>query len=449
MFTIDQLKMRGRGACKKNYWKAVLVAIVISLACGSQGSSGLISTVVSFTTQNLLKDAKEESGGHGRDDDKKIGRAQERRHSGGSYEEWDGMDPYSIEEHLYSMDPDELEEYLNSMDPESMDELYDMFNSQDFEDLYDYDYSDSYDKDANSGLSDLLDRSVVAGAAAAIIALVMAVMFIISLIALLIKVFLYNPLEVGCRRFFVANLVGNGQIASLGYAFDHRYRNQVYVLFMRDLFRWLWGLLCVIPGIYKGYEYLMIPYLLSEYPDLKMDQAFSISRQMMNGYKMKAFMLDLSFIGWWILNFFTAGLLGTFYVNPYYNSTKAAFYEALKGYNGIPGIREPMWTKPAGNTAANDGWTAQAGDVSSNDGWAKPAEDTAANDGWTAQADGGMAVNDPNPQQTNDTEIAAEPLQQDNSGPVTENETPVNNEDASYPLNENRFFGEDEPRNEE
>ena len=145
-------------------------------------------------------------------------------------------------------------------------------------------------------------------------------------------------------KFFVSNLTEDGTVSSLGYAFDHRYKNQIYIMFLRSLYTFLWGLLCIIPGIYKGYEYRMIPYLLTEYPDIDKDRAFAISKQMMYGYKMKAFLLDLSFIGWWLLNTLTCGLLGIFFVGPYYHSTAAAFYEALKGFHGIPGLAAPLWT---------------------------------------------------------------------------------------------------------
>ena len=49
----------------------------------------------------------------------------------------------------------------------------------------------------------------------------------------------------------------------------------------------------------------------------------------MTGNKWKAFVLDLSFIGWQLLSICTLGLLSIFYVNPYKFSTNAALYEAI------------------------------------------------------------------------------------------------------------------------
>lgn len=72
-----------------------------------------------------------------------------------------------------------------------------------------------------------------------------------------------------------------------------------------------------------------MPYLLAENPSMPKEQAFALSKQMMDGQKWKAFVLDLSFIGWEILSGFTAGILGIFYVTPYRNMTHAALYESL------------------------------------------------------------------------------------------------------------------------
>ena len=86
----------------------------------------------------------------------------------------------------------------------------------------------------------------------------------------------------------------------------------------------------LIPGIIKSYEYRMIPYILGETPNIPKEEAFALSRAMMTGNKWKAFVLDLSFLGWYILSGLTFGILGIFYVNPYVEQTSAALYQKLK-----------------------------------------------------------------------------------------------------------------------
>ena len=122
----------------------------------------------------------------------------------------------------------------------------------------------------------------------------------------------------------------DAQLKEICYSFDNGYKNIVKTMFFRDLYTFLWSLLFVIPGIVKSYEYRMVPYLLGEYPGMDKDTAFAVSRQMMNGNKWNAFVLDLSFLGWQILNACTLGILGIFYVNPYMYQTDAALYLALR-----------------------------------------------------------------------------------------------------------------------
>lgn len=154
-----------------------------------------------------------------------------------------------------------------------------------------------------------------------------------------ISIFLKAPLEVGADRFFLVSRVRDAQLNELGHGFAKNYPNVVKVQFMRSLYTWLWSLLFVIPGVIKSYEYRMIPFLLAENPDLEYQEAFRISRELMDGQKMETFILDLSFIGWLMLSGLTCGILSIFYVQPYYNLTYAELYVELQQkrydrYNG-------------------------------------------------------------------------------------------------------------------
>ena len=99
------------------------------------------------------------------------------------------------------------------------------------------------------------------------------------------------------------------------------------------IYTFLWSLLLIIPGIIKHYSYAMTPYILKEEPEMKNNAAIEKSMVMMDGNKMKLFMLDLSFIGWAILCLFTFGI-GFFFLQPYMQASHAAFYEDLKAQQG-------------------------------------------------------------------------------------------------------------------
>ncbi|MDE6016585.1 MAG: DUF975 family protein [Acetatifactor sp.] len=88
-------------------------------------------------------------------------------------------------------------------------------------------------------------------------------------------------------------------------------------------------LLLVLP-IMKFYEYRMIPYILADRPDLKRKEVFEQTKLLMKDQKMRLFLLDLSFLGWNILSALTLYIAGYFYVNPYRYATEAEFYLDLK-----------------------------------------------------------------------------------------------------------------------
>ena len=147
---------------------------------------------------------------------------------------------------------------------------------------------------------------------------------------MLLKYLLLKPLEYGCQKFFRKNLDEPAKLKNIVYVFSSNYKNIVKTEFMRGLFVWLWSLLFLIPGIIKGYEYKMVPYIVSENPTINYKDALAESKKLMKGNKWKAFVLDLSFIGWDILGVLTLGVLGVFFVDPYVYSTDAALYETLK-----------------------------------------------------------------------------------------------------------------------
>ena len=99
---------------------------------------------------------------------------------------------------------------------------------------------------------------------------------------------------------------------------------------LQNLFIILWSLLFVIPGIVKSYSYSQAIYLSYDHPDWDWKQCIDESRRIMNGNKMKLFVLDLSFIGWYIVGMLACGI-GTLWVVPYHEAAHAEFYQELTG----------------------------------------------------------------------------------------------------------------------
>lgn len=157
-----------------------------------------------------------------------------------------------------------------------------------------------------------------------------SMMVIFGILAVVFGIFISNVLEVGIRGFFIENMYSNPGVGKILQPFRSGYYwNVVKVMFLKNLFIFLWSLLLVIPGIVKAYEYYMVPYLLAEYPDMSTEEAFTRSKEMMYGNKWNALILDFSFFPWEILSRITFGIAGIFYVNPYVNATKVELYDAI------------------------------------------------------------------------------------------------------------------------
>lgn len=152
-----------------------------------------------------------------------------------------------------------------------------------------------------------------------------------SLFLLLLTIFVTSALEVGLCRFYVENQDYGASVSKLFFGFQcGYYGNVIKILFFRKLKTFLWSLLFLIPGIVKYYEYRMVAYIVAEQPDIDSETAFKISRDMMTGQKMNAFVLDLSFILWYIASLFTCGLLAVLWVRPYMDASRAELYVLLR-----------------------------------------------------------------------------------------------------------------------
>lgn len=123
-----------------------------------------------------------------------------------------------------------------------------------------------------------------------------------------------------------------------------------------NIFTFFWSLLLVVPGIIKTFSYSQTYFVYKDLNDKGLGENRSltdyitISRRLMDGNKWRYFVLQLSFIGWWILGGIISsigapfGTLSTFistlllalymlWLYPYYTLTLANFYKDLVDQN--------------------------------------------------------------------------------------------------------------------
>lgn len=178
-----------------------------------------------------------------------------------------------------------------------------------------------------SGIFNIITKALSGVSAVMVIMFILAVM----LVTFILRVVIYNPIKVGKNNFFMGIREGERSVGDIFVLFSKsKFTKPALTMFFMDLFTFLWTLCLIIPGIVKSYEYRMIPYILSENPEIDRSRAFELSKHMMDGQKWEVFVLDLSFIGWNLLSSLTLGILGVFYVNPYIESTNAELYAVLR-----------------------------------------------------------------------------------------------------------------------
>ncbi|MDQ0916803.1 DUF975 family protein [Paenibacillus sp. V4I5] len=177
----------------------------------------------------------------------------------------------------------------------------------------------------SGGMGDISD-----GAGLAIILIIVFLAAVIGLVALAFNIFVVAPLKVSVQQYFKQAAQDDVNMNYLVYSFTKgNYLAIVKGMFWSGLLNFLWFLLLIIPGIVKSYAYSMTPYILADNPGIGMKRAVDLSNQMTSGQKWKMFVLDLSFIGWFILGTLALGI-GVLFVLPYYNSTKAELYLVLR-----------------------------------------------------------------------------------------------------------------------
>ena len=270
MWTRKSVKEKGKKAFFGNFWKSVLVAIILGITLGAASSGFSSGSSLSSSVTSLIKTMTESQSGS-----------------------TNGTITYT-------------------------DDQGDSHNV-----TFDLDLSDPTSVDQD-------EVKFVVSTVLAILAIGFVIYLVITVFALAFKYLLLTPFEYGCRKFFRKNLDEPAKLSNIVYVFDSHYKNIVKTAFLTDLFIWLWSLLFIVPGIIKAYQYRLVPYIMSENPNMNFRDAQAESARLMKGNKWKSFVLDLSFIGWDILSLFTWGILDIFFVGPYKASTDAALYESIK-----------------------------------------------------------------------------------------------------------------------
>lgn len=152
--------------------------------------------------------------------------------------------------------------------------------------------------------------------------------FILAFIPTLVVYGLYP----GFYSFFLK--ISRNEEVSCKELFKHRnlFLVTIGTTLMVSIFIFLGTLLFIIPGIIMTLSYSMIYFVILDNPEISVTEALEKSKDIMEGHKFDYFVLNLSFVGSYILSYFTLGLL-LLWLAPYIMVTTANFYNEIKEQN--------------------------------------------------------------------------------------------------------------------
>ena len=155
------------------------------------------------------------------------------------------------------------------------------------------------------------------------------VLFILLSFAVLmvIWIFFFNIFSIIYKRIFMeGRIYKEVPIQRFAYVCKAgKWCKAAMTMMLKVVYEILW-LFTIVGAFIKKYSYFMVPYIVAENPDISPNTAITLSRRMMCGHKWQCFVMSWSFILWEILDFFSYGIIGAIYLNPYKEATFAEYY---------------------------------------------------------------------------------------------------------------------------
>lgn len=151
-----------------------------------------------------------------------------------------------------------------------------------------------------------------------------------ELLGRLINILLGGVITLGMSKF-ILNIATKKEEASFNDLFSG------FNIYLKTLGLWIVMGVCIgiatlcllVPGIIVALMFSQAFFILCENNEKSITECLKESSAIMKGYKSELFVLELSFIGWWLLAVITFGI-GALFVYPYQQITCANFYLAIK-----------------------------------------------------------------------------------------------------------------------
>ena len=171
--------------------------------------------------------------------------------------------------------------------------------------------------------------------------LIIVLIIVSVLVTMFLWVFLKNVYTAILRRMFLeARRYDDVPFSHvLHFKIYRRWIRASLTMLLRTVFLTLWWL-TLVGGVIKMFSYCQVPYIVAENPDISPKEAITLSRRIMDGHKLEAFKIELSYVGWHVLGFCTLGFAEALWVLPYKTATYAEYYAYVRACakeNGVEG----------------------------------------------------------------------------------------------------------------
>ena len=157
-------------------------------------------------------------------------------------------------------------------------------------------------------------------------------------------VLIMGPLEYGLHKMFLKQSRDHEQmqLGDLFSGFSEDFSGTLLLGLMTGIYVFLWSLLLIVPGVIKSYAYSFAYYIKADHPEYTWRECLNESKAMTYGHKWELFMLDLSFIGWFIVGSLCLGV-GCIWVSAWQNASRTELYDQLSGHvQEIPVMEEEV-----------------------------------------------------------------------------------------------------------
>ena len=146
-----------------------------------------------------------------------------------------------------------------------------------------------------------------------------------------IMLLLGGPLAYGIDSMFLKQSRDGRQMemGDLFRGFSEDFGGLFLLGLMQTIFVFLWSLLLIVPGVIASLSYAMSYYIRADHPEYDWRTCLRASQTLMEGHKMELFVLNLSFIGWYMVGSLCLGV-GTFWVEAYRRAAVAQLYQSIR-----------------------------------------------------------------------------------------------------------------------